>query len=78
MAGPTKTDEAEAIRQAGSVPEGGETSTHPEGWPRIPAPDPDERRGPGAPERDRSDVTQEQKDLESDLPSYRAQERGGP
>ncbi len=70
MAEPTSNDETERIREAGSTPEDGDQSTHPEGWPDIGK----EGEVPG----EAPAVTREQERLEEELPSNRAQERGGP
>lgn len=82
MGDPTKSDEeTEAIRQAGSTPEDGNQSTHPGNWPGIPAPDDEGMKrsaesGEGdVPERD---VPSDGDPLDEELPSNRAQERGGP
>ncbi len=82
MADPTSDDETERIRQAGSTPEGGDRSTHPEGGPEIDSPDDRMQRsaesGEGEVPPERPAVTREQERLEEELPSNRAQERGGP
>ena len=66
----TKPDEdTEAIRQAGSTPEDGDQSTHPRNWPGIPSP---------SGEGEVPDADSDEERLEEELPSNRAQERGGP
>jgi len=74
VADPTRNDDSEAIRQAGSTPEDGDLSTRPAGWPGIPPPD-ERLRSAGD---DVAEVTRGQEALEEELPSDRAQERGGP
>jgi hypothetical protein len=68
-------DDDETIRQAGSTPEDGVQSTHPPDWPGSPPSDTDRmRRSAESGEGEVPEDTPEQ----ADLPSNRAQERGGP
>lgn len=70
MANPTKPDEAsETIRR---MPEDGDPSTP----PRTPPTDDDQLERSA--ESGEGEVPDEQEELEKDLPSNRAQERGGP
>ena len=75
MADPKIPDDDETIRQAGSTPEDGVQSTRPPEWPGTPPPDEDRtRRSAGSGEGEVREDAPEQ----ADLPSNRAQERGGP
>lgn len=76
MADPKSSDAIETIQEAGSTPEDGPPST----GRGIQPPD-DEgrmRRSAESGEGEVLDETHEEKDLEEELPSNRAQERGGP
>jgi len=82
MANPTRSDEeSEAIRQAGSTPEDGTQGTHPGNWPGIsPADDEHMKRAAesGDGEVAERDLPEEPEPVGQELPSNRAQERGGP
>jgi hypothetical protein len=82
MANPTRNDEeSEAIRQGGSTPEDGTRATHPGNWPGIPPADDEHMKrsaGSGDGEVPERDLPEEPEPVERELPSNRAQERGGP
>jgi hypothetical protein len=80
MADPKSDDETEKIRQAGSTPEDGDQSTRPANWPGIPPADDADRmrRSAESGEGEVPDASGQRTELEQDLPSNRAQERGGP
>jgi hypothetical protein len=75
VADPKSSDDIETIQEAGSTPEDGPPST----GRGIQPPD-DEGRMPRSAESGEGEVPDEthEKDLEEELPSNRAQERGGP